>query len=378
MEIDAVLQDRPFTTSDLDVALGSHARSGVARIALRRLMCHAVPLYDEFDLGRGGPVADQAPAGDGQGAKAAGLAEEAAPADDSQASEPGAAGADRTEATDGPDPRERTTWRRFSLAGIVWVALMDRVLGTPGMTVTDLCSVVARFLMREIQHDGSLAKKHGVEVTAESRYLYPTFAEYLRRLLSGESEPYLAIVAGSAREMSVPERISLGIPGDVVISDSPAIVWGLYAQVATRFAGHLHVYPFRAAVVPVLANLRRARGIGLDAPDQVLAELRRKAEGLPELPEVPPYRPPVEPDAKLTRPEKQLLEIVRNAPELVPDVHVRVRNHEVESITYEQSYGPKGFSVDKALIDERTVQVRTIRDEGGKVRRYVVEKRLRP
>ncbi len=323
MDDDALLRDRSYTTGDLDIALGSHPRSGAARKALLRLEENAVPLYDEL----ASPLLAQAD--------------------------------NPSPATNSREAGEKPTWRRFSLPGILWVVLMDRVLSIPGMQIPDLCSVVARFLAREIAHDGSLAEKAGFPATEESRHRYPRFAEYVRRLFEGESEPYLALVSEASAKMGTHERTSKGIPENVVIADNPALVWDLYAQVATRLAGHLHVFPLRSVAVPVLANLR-----GTGAP-------------LRSLPEVPAYRPPVQPDAKLTKAEQQLVEVVRNAPELVPDVRVRVVNHEIVSVTYEQGYGPKDFSVKKALEDAKTLQVRSLRGEDGSIHKYRVEKRLR-
>ena len=173
MDDDALLRDRSYTTGDLDIALGSHPRSGAARKALLRLEENAVPLYDEL----ASPLLAQAD--------------------------------NPSPATNSREAGEKPTWRRFSLPGILWVVLMDRVLSIPGMQIPDLCSVVARFLAREIAHDGSLAEKAGFPATEESRHRYPRFAEYVRRLFEGESEPYRPLSVRPARRwapMSAPAR----------------------------------------------------------------------------------------------------------------------------------------------------------------------------
>lgn len=340
MVTDATVQDRSYTMSDLEVALGSQPRSGVARKVLARLEHYGVPMYDDMR--------------------------------NWAASRPG----DRPEATAREAQKEKLSWHRFSLPGMIWVVLMDRVVGIPGMKPFELTSLMARFQVQEMSREGGVERDSTPEVPQANPHRAPTFAEYVRRLLAGESEPYLAIVVATASKMGAPERTSLAIPENIVISDNPAIIWDLYAQVATRFAGDLHVFPFRSVSIPVLLNLQRARGIGVDLPEPVQADLRRKAAGLPELPQVPAYHAPVEPDAKLTKAEKQLLDVVRCAPDLVPDIWIRAHNHEIASFAYEQSYSPKEFSVRKALEDDRTVQVRTIRGDGGTVRKYVVEKRV--
>lgn len=322
MDTQTMLTAPRFTMTDLEVALGLKERSGVARLLLARLRESGVGSYGNLAT----PTTEPDVAADG------GVGEE-----------PSAGG---------------RGWSRFSLLGIFWVALMRDVEAIQNMSALEFASMAAYFQALELGREGSIARRAGLETPGGGRDRRPSFAGYTQRLLDGGSEPYLAIVCGTAGKIGVHERTSAGIPGSVVISDNPVLVQRLYTQLVAPLGGHLHVFPFRAMVTQVLQNLRpRAAG----------------AVGLPDL---PPYRQPELHDAKLTQAERQLMAVIHDAPALAPDVRLRVMNHEVESITYEQSYSPAGFSPAKALEDPKTVQLRSIRGETGEVRRYVVEKRV--
>jgi hypothetical protein len=314
-----------FTMTDLEVALGLKERSGVARLLLQRLRKVRAGSYDEIA---------------------------------SQERDPGTDVAEAT-AENGDEPnRGNRAWGRFALLDIFWIALMREVEAIENMPVSTFVSMTARFRLREIMRDGPIAQRARLEGREFGRNREPTFGEYIRRLLDGGSEPYVAIVCGSTEKIGVHERTSAGIPSDTLISDNPVLVQRLFTQLAAPLGGHMHVFVFRTVVTRVLDNLRSrpAGDIGL--------------------PEVPPYRQPELQDAKLTEAERQLMAVIHDAPALAPDVRLRVMNHEVESITYEQSYSPMGFSPPKALEDPKTVQLRSIRGETGEVRRYVVEKRV--
>jgi hypothetical protein len=322
MDMQTMLTAPRFTMTDLEVALGLKERSGVARLLLQRLRESGVDSYGNLAT----PTTEPDVAADG------GVGEE-----------PSAGG---------------RGWSRFSVLDIFWVALMRDVEAIQNMSALEFASMAAYFQALELGRDGSIARRAGLEPPDGGRDRRPTFAEYIHRLLDGGSEPYLAIVCGNAGKIGVHERTSAGIPGNVVISDNPVLVQRLFTQLVAPLGGHLHVFPFRAMVTQVLQNLRpRTAG----------------AVGLPDL---PPYRQPELQDAKLTEAERQLMAVIHDAPALAPDVRLRVMNHEIESITYEQSHGPKEFSVKKALEDARTLQVRTLRCEEGTVRKYAVEKRV--
>ena len=322
MTSDSLLTEPRFTMGDLATALGERERSGTTRLLLARLREFGLDCYTD-------------------------LADPAAPEETTTAEEDG------TE-----DTAKRRGWQRFSLLDCCWVSLMRDVEAIGSLSALEFASLGARFRARELARDGSITRKAGLKLAEDGGRRPPTFGEYVQRMLEGVSEPFLAIVIGTAGKMNIHERTSAGIPEDVVISDNPDLAYRLFTRVALALVGHLHVFPFRTAVALVMRNLRP------------------RPAGAIGLPEMPPYRQRELQDVKVTAAERQFLELVRDTPALVPNVSVRIVDQAIESINFEQTYGPKGFNPSKPMEDPKTVQIRSIRDQDGSVRKYVVEKRL--
>lgn len=307
------LMERKFKTADLAIALGHGGDSTATQVVLRRLQRGNLRSYSDFV--KGIREKDSAPESSKRGSSGHG----------------------------------RGAGRSYSLVDIVWICMWDKltqILGPKSPTTTQIHS---KLLQKEMIAQGRLTEATG-----------PSFASDVASFLYKGREPSIILISGENT------RHPSDYDGDppagtrVEISDNTERIHETFTEGLRSPGGGMIAIAFRSFIEPALGRLREYSELGADVPA------------------VPDYNQPDMCEKKLPPEEDRLIDILHKTPNIVGDITIEARDGSIRAIEYRQSFSPKKFSPGKALAEDdvKSLVSYPLEDGDGKVRRYVVTKRL--